>query len=46
MQHYKLKIGYLDINQTSILTGVTTVITMKSKDRIKDEYKTMDERIG
>ena len=37
---------YYGTNQTSILSEVTTVSIMKSRDRIKDEYKTMDERMG
>ena len=30
----------------SILSVVTTVITMKFRNGIKNEYKTIDERIG
>ena len=33
-------------NQTSILSEITTVLTRESKNRIKDEYKTMDRRIA
>ncbi len=36
----------MSLIQTLILSKVTTIITMESKNRIKDEYKTMDERIG
>ena len=35
-----------DINQTSILSQITIVVTMDSANRIKDGYKTMDGRIG
>ena len=36
----------LGIIQTLILSEITTVCIRETKNRIKNEYKTMDERIG
>ncbi|MFC1873536.1 hypothetical protein ACFLW3_01835, partial [Chloroflexota bacterium] len=41
-----IKNNYQYINQPSIRSQITTALTRESKNRIKDEYKTIDERIG
>jgi hypothetical protein len=37
---------YWGISQISILSEITTVHIMNSRNRIKDEIETMDERTG